>query len=265
MKQTTDFLADCKNLWDLLNDCEPNILELQTQFKNWSINDIIGHLYLFNVLACETLKGPNAFNRIFRPFVERLQKTQSFIKAQEPWIDNLEGTNLLEAWWLSCHDLAVKYSKVDPKTRVTWAGPEMSARSAITARQMETWAHGHEIFDRIGKKRIDGDHVQNIVHLGVSTFGWTFRNRGLAEPKKTPHLILNLPSGQIIKYNEVSDTELIEGRAVEFCQVVTQTRNIQDTGLKINGPISHQWMEIAQCFAGTPQDPPEAGTRFLQT
>lgn len=41
----------------------------------------------------------------------------------------------------------------------------MSARSCITARQMETWAHGQEIFDALGVVRRDGDRIRNVAHL----------------------------------------------------------------------------------------------------
>ena len=34
--------------------------------------------------------------------------------------------------------MAADYGKADPKLRVKWAGPNMSARSSIKARQMET-------------------------------------------------------------------------------------------------------------------------------
>ena len=70
----------------------------------------------------------------------------------------------------------------------------MSARSSITARQMETWAHGQEIFDCLGVVREEGDQIKNIVHLGVSTFAWTFLNRQLDLPKEVPYVSLILPS-----------------------------------------------------------------------
>jgi hypothetical protein len=54
---------------------------------------------------------------------------------------------------------------------------------------------------------------------------------------------------------------LLEGRATEFCQVVTQCRNIADTSLKVSGDVARQWMAVAQCFAGPPQDPPAPGVR----
>ena len=39
----------------------------------------------------------------------------------------------------------------------------MSARSKITARHMETWAHGQEVFDALGKDREEKDRIKNIV------------------------------------------------------------------------------------------------------
>jgi len=53
----------------------------------------------------------------------------------------------------------------------------------------------------------------------------------------------------------------VEGRAVEFGQVVTQTRNVADTNLRVVGEPARRWMAIAQCFAGPPEDPPTPGAR----
>jgi uncharacterized protein (TIGR03083 family) len=41
-------------------------------------------------------------------------------------------------------DLLTAYATVDPKARIPWYGTEMAAPSAITARLMETWAHGQD-------------------------------------------------------------------------------------------------------------------------
>jgi len=76
-----------------------------------------------------------------------------------------------------------------------------------------------------------------------------------------PHLALTAPSGQVWTYGEPSETERIDGRADEFCQVVTQTRNVADTALRVTGPVARDWMSKAQCFAGGPETPPAPGTR----
>jgi hypothetical protein len=54
------------------------------------------------------------------------------------------------------------------------------------------------------------------------------------------------------------------GSAVSFAQVVTQTRNVADTDLKMTGYIAQRWMETAQCFAGGKELPPAQGARSVQ-
>ena len=100
--------------------------------------------------------------------------------------------------------------------------------------------------------------------LGVNTFGWTYATRKQTPPGPMPHLVLTAPSGAVWAYGEPSETERITGRADEFCQVVTQTRNVADTGLQVTGPVATDWMSKAQCFAGPPETPPAPGTRHAE-
>ena len=60
-----------------------------------------------------------------------------------------------------------------------------------------------------------------------------------------------------------SDKNYISGSAEEFCQVVTQVRNIKDVNLNVHGTDSNEWMSIAQCFAGPLEIPPAPGTRKI--
>jgi uncharacterized protein (TIGR03084 family) len=167
---------------------------------------------------------------------------------------------LRDIWLDEAKKLASLFAVADPKSRLPWVGPEMSARSSITARLMETWAHAQAVYDILGVDRQDEDRIGNIVRLGVNTYEWTFRNRREVPPGPMPSLMLTAPSGTIWRYGEGDD--MISGKATEFCQVVTQTRNVADTSLRVTGDIATRWMEIAQCFAGRPVDPPPAGTRF---
>jgi uncharacterized protein (TIGR03084 family) len=140
----------------------------------------------------------------------------------------------------------------------------MSVRSSITARLMETWAHGQEVYDVLGATRVDTDRIKNIAQLGVNTFAWTFLNRRLEIPADVPHVRLVAPSGAIWEWNPPSETNRVEGDASEFCQVVTQVRNLADTKLTVVGETAGRWMSIAQCFAGAASDPPAPGTRFRE-
>ena len=110
-------------------------------------------------------------------------------------------------------------------------------------------------------KRPQSERLKNIATIGVKTYGWTFANRGLETPTPQPKVELLSPNGSTWTWNNETEGELVSGSAVEFCQVVTQVRNIKDTNLQISGENATKWMEIAQCFAGPPEDPPEPGSR----
>jgi len=116
----------------------------------------------------------------------------------------------------------------------------------------------------LGKTRAEGDRLRNIAVMGVNTFGWTFVNRRLEVPQVKPHVRLVSPAGAVWEWNEPQQSERVEGAAVDFCRVVTQIRNIADTALQVTGPIARQWLSIAQCFAGPPENPPPPHTRFVQ-
>ena len=89
----------------------------------------------------------------------------------------------------------------------------------------------------------------------------SFTVNNLEVPTDVTYLKLTSPSGKIWEFNEKKDSNYIEGSAEEFCQVVTQVRNIKDLNLKVSGHIAKKWMSIAQCFAGKASSPPKPGLR----
>ena len=260
-QQVIDFRDESDALYTLLKPLSDEGFLQRTQFKQWTINDIIGHLHIWNRAADLSLRNPKAFQEFLSEVMTFVRKGQ-LRTFEQNWLDGLRGCALCDNWHDSYLEMCQHFGEADPKARVAWAGPDMSVLSSITARLMETWAHGQAIYDLLGMKRVDEDRIKNIAVLGVKTFGWTFKNRGLPVPGAPPHLRLNAPSGQVWKFNEPNETDSIEGNASEFCQVVTQVRNIEDTSLTVNGDAATQWMAIAQCFAGPPEDPPTLGSRF---
>ena len=150
----------------------------------------------------------------------------------------------------------------DPKRRVPWVGPDMGVKMFTTARQMETWAHGQDIYDLLKIPRVNGDRLKNIAVIGVRTYGWTFANRKMEPPGPAPYVKLDAPSGDTWEFGDSSSDNYVAGSAVEFCHVVTQGRNIADVNLTVVGEPAEKWMAIAQCFAGPPVDPPAPGLRL---
>jgi len=261
MQQANDFLEDSLTLHELLETLDETCFNRATQFKQWTVNDILVHLHVFNRVAQWSLNEPERFEVFITEVRAAAAQGVHHQALAYREVGSLRGRELCEAWHQECHTTAATFLHADPDQRVTWAGPPMTAAMSITARQMEVWSHGQEIFDLLGKTREEHDRIKNIVLLGVMTFGWTFANRGLERPAVKPYLKLTAPSGALWTFNDPSDIDCIEGLAVDFARVVTQTRNIADTDLEVTGAAGRDWMTLAQCFAGSPETPPPPGTR----
>jgi len=247
-QQAQDFKDECDELNDFLKTIPDDQWSTPTPFKNWTINHVVAHLHGTDIVATMAINEPQAFIELRDG------------KRQRDAI-NVKGHRLLDAWCQGYRRLCDALNTTSPNDRVLWFGPDMSARSFATARQMETWAHGQDIYDLLEVKRAPQDRLRNVAHIGVITFGWTFVNRKMKVPTPQPHVRLTAPSGDIWTWNEVRKNHLVEGSAVEFCHVVTQGRHIDDTTLRVVGDSAKQWMPIAQCFAGPPEDPPAPGVR----
>lgn len=261
-QQPSDFLAECRALDSVIADLDAQGLKRITRFKEWTIEDVLQHLHIWNWAVDEALMGTQEFKDFIAEVMAEIAKT-GLRPLERRRLKGLEGAALVDAWRDQYQKTATAFQGADPKARIPWAGPDMSVRSAITARLMETWSHGQAIYDLLGYVRVDGDRIKNIAVLGLNTFAWSFENRRLPVPDNVPYLQLTAPSGEIWEWNAENADDRIEGSATEFCQVVAQTRNIADTKLQVTGETAKAWMAIAQCFAGPPMDPPPAGTRGL--
>lgn len=263
MQQALDFLTECDRFHALVAPLNDSALAQPTAFKRWTIGDIIGHLHVWNQAAQMSLKDELAFKAFMGQVGGIIRSGGDLNGFERAWLDGLDGQALVAAWATSYRATAADFAAADPAQRVPWAGPSMSARSSITARLMESWAHSQAVFDILGVERANGDALKNICVLGRNTYGWTFKNRRIEPPQPVPQLLLTAPCGALWTFGEPAGGEQIMGDAAQFCQVVTQTRNIADTALKVTGPNATTWMAIAQCFAGAPVDPPAPGVRGM--
>ncbi|MEC7302466.1 MAG: TIGR03084 family metal-binding protein [Pseudomonadota bacterium] len=265
LEQAAAFREESEVLYELLATLSEDDFSRPTLFKYWTANDILGHLHWGNMQADNSLNDEARFLERFTAMKELRESGagMSMPAATKVMMDGLAGKALLEAWREFYGPMSDRFAAADPKKRVKWVGPDMSVRSSITARLMETWSHGQAAFDLFRVERQETDRIKNVAVLGVNTFGWTFINRGEEVPASKPYIRLTAPSGAIWEWNDPSDDERIEGSGLEFCQVVTQTRSIGDTSLSVTGPVATKWMAVAQCFAGPVNPPPTPGTRHM--
>jgi uncharacterized protein (TIGR03084 family) len=256
-----DFQDEVDALHALLATLPDDDWERPTRFKSWTVNDIVQHLHEGDLLAASSVAGADAFAQMRAETQASRDSGLTRVEITRQRLGHLTGRRLLERWRAQAIELCGRLSTMPVETRLKWAGPDMGVRMFTTARQMEVWAHGQAIYDLQGVARTPTDRLRNIAEIGVRTYGWTFANRSRPPPGPIPQVRLTAPSGAIWQWGEPSPSNSIEGDALEFCQVVTQVRNIADTGLRTSGEPARIWMSLAQCFAGPPEDPPQPGTR----
>lgn len=236
----------------------------KTPFNGWTPWDEIAHLYLFDEKAMLAATDPEAFAADTAELMQQWASGKDVDEVTRSRFGHLDGPALVSSWRRQFTRLVELLSGFDAKARLVWYGPPMSARSFATARLMETWAHGQDVYDMLGIKRPVTDRIKNIAHLGVTTYGWSFMIRNLSVPEPAPYVELLAPSGQKWVWNAPRGEEhYVMGDAEEFCLVVTQRRNVADTGLKYAGNAA-LWLPLAQCFAGLPEEAPAPGTRLVR-
>jgi len=261
-QQPLDFRDESESLYRVLATLADADFARTTQFKGWTVHDVVSHLHAWNRAADLALADPAGFDEFRARLFAELGKGRRLREFETEWLDGAKNRERVEQWRDFYLAMTERFLAADPKKRVAWAGPDMSVRSSISARLMETWAHSQEVYDLLGRECVHTDRIKNIADLGVRTFGWAYVNRGRAVPAPVPYVRLTAPSGAVWEWNEGETDNRVEGTAVDFCKVVTQGRNVADTALRVTGPVAIDWMTIVQCFAGPPEDPPAPGTRF---
>ncbi|MGA2836810.1 MAG: TIGR03084 family metal-binding protein [Acidimicrobiales bacterium] len=243
LRAVVEDLADDAPEWDLITPAE-----------GWAVRDQISHLAFFDEAGRLAMVDPEAFAQLVDEVV---------VAAGDPMDVHLVpgramgGDELLE-WWGTAHRAMVEaFSVADPKTRVPWFGPPMGALSFISARLMETWAHGQDVCDALGAERVATARLFHIAHLGVRARPFSYAVRDRAVPTGRIHVAVTGPDGDawVWEIGEDEDGEpigTVTGTALDFCLAVTQRRNIADTDLVVTGPLAEDWMSIAQAFAGPP-------------
>ena len=263
IQQVDDFRTEAAELHRLLAGLGDSDWRRATQFKAWTVDDIVRHLHIGDTMALASASDPADFAALMADIQAQRAKGLSRIEETRQRLDGLAGRPLLARWHETAERLCGALAQKPADARLKWSGPDMGLRMFATARQMETWSHAQTIYDLLGLERpAPSPRLRNIAEIGVRTFGWAYRNRGLPVPPVMPSVRLDTPFGETWEWAQPSSSDAVRGDALAFCQVVTQTRNVADTGLAVQGETARHWMSIAQCFAGPPETPPAPGSRY---
>ena len=255
-----EICTDLKTEYDALDDIVAGLdaagWTTKTHCDDWTIQEEIAHIAFYDGTARLSATDPEAF----AAHMKAMTSGSSDERDKMVRLQKIDPQILISEWRQERATLLDALSSLDPKHRLPWYGPPMSARSFATARLMETWAHGQDVIDVTDATREGTDRLHHIAHLGVITFGWSFNTNQIEAPEAPVRVELESPSGQLWTWGPEDAADSVKGVAGEFCLVATQRRHYEDTNLVITGETAKSWMSIAQAFAGPPDKHPPPGT-----
>ncbi|MDH2424213.1 TIGR03084 family metal-binding protein [Sphaerisporangium sp. TRM90804] len=248
----SELLADLRREGDeltaVIRGIPPQAWELPTPAEGWAVRDQISHLAWFDDAATAAATDPEGF----RATVPGVLGRENAVDEIAATARALSAAQVLE-WFLAARARSLEvFERLDPRARLPWYGFDMSAASFVTARLMETWAHGQDVADALGVSRVPTARLRHVALLGARALPYGFTVRGEEPPADPVRVELALPDGTPWAYGPEDAADLVRGPALDFCLLVTQRCALADTALEVRGETARRWMSRAQAFAGPP-------------
>ncbi|HZQ79814.1 MAG TPA: TIGR03084 family metal-binding protein [Acidimicrobiia bacterium] len=255
---TADALAEHDDLRAILAGLSEADWDRPTPAAGWTVRDQLSHLTFFDGAARQSIADPDAF-RAAR--AEAVKDIEGYVAATLAVGRGITGAELLDRFTAERRGLVAAALAAPEGVRVPWYGPDMAVASSITARIMETWAHGQDVADALAVKRPVTVRIRHVCDIGIRARPFSYRNRGLEPPGTPLRVELTAPDGGRWEWGPSDAPDRVTGSALDFALVVTQRRLAADSDLVVEGDGARTWMAFAQAFAGNPTDtdPARAG------
>jgi uncharacterized protein (TIGR03084 family) len=242
-----DLDAETRAIDDVVADLPASDWARPTPAEGWTIAHQIAHLAWTDAQALIAARHPERWHA----------EIEHMLAVGPQHVDEAaaEGARkpprqLLADWRAGRKALAEALEAVPDGQKLPWYGPPMSAASMATARMMETWAHGQDVFDALGLTREPTVRLWHIARFGTRTRDFAYKLNSLAPPTEEFRVELIAPDGTTWAFGPEDAEQRLTGSALDFCLVVTQRRHPADTDLVATGAGVEEWLTIAQAFAG---------------
>ena len=152
-------------------------------------------------------------------------------------------------WWRGARAKVIEeLSKSQQNTRVPWFKADMSARTFATARLMETWAHGLDIYESLGEECEDTIRLRHIAWLAWKSLPYAFEYAGEEYTQPVRIEVLG-PQWSKWIFGPQDTDQVIKGQAGEWCRVAVQRMDAAKAdSLKAQGKVAETALRVARAY-----------------
>ncbi|ACU53968.1 conserved hypothetical protein [Acidimicrobium ferrooxidans DSM 10331] len=249
-----DLQAEHRTLRATLHDAGWEVWELPTRAAPWRIREQVAHLTFFDEVAMWSIDHPERLDTLRAAFDASIDPSE---RADVVWARELAPQTLWERWCRANDTLVTRLARLvdeDPGRRLDWIGPSMGLASFVSARLMETWAHGVDVVNALGHDVADtvSDRLRHVCFLGWAARRFALATHGITDLDDPLRLEAIGPSGELWAWGPEDAPNRVRGSALEIALVVTQRRHVSRTSVEATGALARRWLEVAQAFAGPP-------------
>jgi uncharacterized protein (TIGR03084 family) len=240
-----DLTAEQQALLGLLRSLDVDDWLRPTPARGWDVRDTVAHLADTDEMAIATATGaPGSLN-------ERAELSASgedvtfrgvFRGRKHP------GTEVCAWFEASTAALHEMFLAIDPVERVPW-GIGMRPPSLVSARLMETWAHGLDVHAAVGAVPHDTDRLGHVAWLATRALPYAYTVAGREPPGDPIRVELTLPSGAPWTSGPVGSANRITGTAGEYCRVFVHRLAVDDAEtLQAEGAAAADALLVARAY-----------------
>jgi len=240
-----DLEAEQFDLLELVRGIDADDWLRPTPARGWDVRDTISHLADTDEMAIATATGaPGSLNARAEASASGEDVTfRGVLRGRRQ--SGREVCRWFERSTAALHDM---FLGLDPSARVPW-GIGMRPASLVTARMMETWAHGLDVHAALDVASVDTDRLGHIAWLATRALPYAYTVAGREPPGEPLRVELTLPSGAAWSTGPGDAPNRITGTARDYCRVFVHRLTLDDAPtLHAEGPAAVDALRVARAY-----------------
>jgi uncharacterized protein (TIGR03084 family) len=243
--------AEQRELDSFLSHLDDAQWELPTPAAGWRVRHQVAHLAFFDDVGASCVAGDAEPLLGIRRLAPGRTEDEVSLAVLEPFL-HLPPAELLSTWRRARTLLRSAFLDARPDQKVMWAAGPMALPSFVTARLMETWAHGLDCFAAVGVAPVETSRIRHVCRIGYRALPYAFRRAGREMPGSLDDLRLELlgPTGERWTFGPDSAKNVVRGPAGEWARVAVQRLPGEHArGLVPEGDLAVQAIRVARAYA----------------